>query len=724
MFGPHDLEQAQATRASSTACLLETWNNGANAVVRTPPARDLNLHDQTFHLALNFVESEATGTFGSTGCSREYLFSTESTQQCTMPTVSVEKDILYTHMGRTYTDEGFDELCFEFGIELDEVTSEREEAEKNTKLKLSKQQLDELSDKVVYKIDVPANRYDLLCVEGLSRALRIFLGDQDAPTYQIVGEPAATMTVKKSNTDTIRPFVVSAILKDVTFTQERYNSFIELQDQLHRNLCRQRTLVAIGTHDLDSIEGPFTYDARSPTDIEFVPLTPSDRSFNAKALMEFYETDAAAKHLKPYVPIIKNSPLYPVIVDAQNRVLSLPPIINGDHSKITLNTKNVFIECTATDLTKANIVLDTVVTMFSEYCAAPFSVLPVKVEYHDDSGAVVDSYVTPTLSTRRERAGVEFCNSLIGVSLTAQEMQSLCNKVQLGPATLLDNDTILEVTVPPTRSDILHPVDIAEDIGIAFGYNNIIKRVPATNTVGGEFPLNQLGDLLRDEIGRAGYIEVLTHGLCSIHDNYEALQCRVLENHAVSLSNPANIEYQVIRTTLLPGLLKTLQHNKAASFTSGFKLFEISDVVVVDKEFVMTETIVGSKNIRRLAAVYAGPTSGFEIIHGLVDRIMTLTEVAPEASYVATSTKKSQMDESKYRVAREGWYYTISPLPETAYESKMYFAGRAAEVVLTKPESSDKIRLGTFGILHPNVLKNFGILYPSSCMELDLEPLL
>jgi phenylalanyl-tRNA synthetase beta chain len=288
----------------------------------------------------------------------------------------------------------------------------------------------------------------------------------------------------------------------------------------------------------------------------------------------------------------------------------------------------------------------------------------------------------------------------------------------------LENDTILEITVPPTRSDILHPVDIAEDIGIAFGYNNIVKRVPTTNTVGGEFPLNTLGDLLREEIGRAGYTEVLTHGLCSIHDNYTALQCPILEDHAVSLSNPANIEYQVVRTTLLPGLLKTLQHNKSASFSNGFKLFEISDVVVVDKEHVVTETIVGTKNVRKLTAVYAGPTSGFEIIHGLVDRIMTLTEVAPEPAYVKTSTKKAQAEEERYRVSREGWFYTIAPLAEGAHESKMYFAGRAAEVLLTKPGSSEKIRMGTFGILHPNVLKNFTIQYPSSVMELDLELLL
>ena len=638
-----------------------------------------------------------------------------------MPTLSVEKEILFTHVGRTYTDEEFDELCFEFGVELDEITSDREEAEKSSGSTLSAKQLEAFSDAVVYKIDVPANRYDLLCVEGLSRALRIFLGDIAAPVYQLSGDPVYTMTAKKANTDKIRPFVVCAVLRDITFNQQRYNSFIDLQDQLHRNLCRQRTLVAIGTHDLDSIKPPFSYDARDPKSIKFVPLTPDDREFTSDDLLEFYETDATAKHLKPYVPIIKDSPVYPVILDSNETVLSLPPIINGNHSKITLDTKNVFIECTATDLTKANIVLDTVITMFSEYCAKPFTVEPVTVQYEGASGSIESSYVTPVLSTRQEKASVEFCNSLIGINLTAEEMKTLCNKVQLGPAELVDDDKVLRVTVPPTRSDILHPVDIAEDIGIAFGYNNIRKKIPSTSTVGGEFDLNQFGDLLREEIGRAGYIEVLTHGLCSIHDNFTALKRPI--SAAVSLSNPANVEYQVVRTTLLPGLLKTLQHNKSASFSAGFKVFEISDVVLPDEQHVVTDTIVGARNSRRLCAVYAGPTSGFEVIHGLVDRIMTLTEIAPDPDYAGVDVVRG--DEEKYRVSREGWMYKIAAVDgEQDSNAKTYFPGRAAVILLSTPQKPEPTPIGSFGMIHPEVLASFDILYPSSCVELDLEALM
>lgn len=646
-----------------------------------------------------------------------------------MPTVGVSRDALFAHLGRTYTDDEFDELAFEFGVELDEITSERKEATKSDTVKLSKAQLSELSDEVIYKIDVPANRYDLLCIEGISRSLKVFLGDMDAPSFKVLeasDEKSSSMTVIKSNTDTIRPYVVCAILRDVTFDEARYQSFIELQDQLHRNLCRNRTLVAIGTHDLDEVKGPFTYDARAPKDIKFVPLTHTDegREFDGASLMEHYETEVACKHLKPFVPIIKDSPLYPVVLDSEGKVLSLPPIINGAKSRITLNTKNVFIECTATDLTKANIVLDTVVAMFSEYAAQPFSVEPVTVNYVDESEKVVDSYVTPRMYTRKETASIKMVNSIIGIDVDPEPMATLCNKIQLGPARILpavdeEEGLLLEVTVPPTRSDILHAVDIAEDIGIAYGYNNIVRKVPQTCTVGREQPLNQLGDLLREEIGRAGYVEVLTHGLCSRKDNFTSLRRPVTA--AVSLSNPANVEYEVVRTSLLPGLLKCLQHNKSMSFTGGFKLFEVSDVVLPDDKHVVAQSIVGAKNARRVCATYSGPTSGFEVIHGLVDRIMTLCEVAAQADYVASSGNAYVQVHCK-----DGWYYTIRELKCDASDvSGTYFPGRAAEIVLTSPKTGkEPVVIGTFGILHPEVLGAFDILYPTSAVELDLETLL
>lgn len=127
-------------------------------------------------------------------------------------------------------------------------------------------------------------------------------------------------------------------------------------------------MVAIGTHDLDTIQGPFRYEAREPKNINFIPLNQT-KEMSGHELMEYYQND---RKLSKFLHIIQDKPHYPVIYDSNDRVLSLPPIINGDHSKIKLSTKNIFIECTATDLTKANVVLNTIVTMFSAYCKTPF----------------------------------------------------------------------------------------------------------------------------------------------------------------------------------------------------------------------------------------------------------------------------------------------------------------------------------------------------------------
>ena len=315
------------------------------------------------------------------------------------------------------------------------------------------------------------------------------------------------------------------ILRDVTFDEARYQSFIELQDQLHRNLCRQRTLVAIGTHDLDSVKGPVLLRRPArPGDIKFVPLTHTEegREFDGAELMRALRGGRGVQAPQAVRgPIIKESPLYPVVLDSEGTVLSLPPIINGSRSRITLNTKNVFIECTATDLTKANIVLDTVVAMFSEYAAVPFSVEPVIVNYVNEANVIVDSYQTPQMYARKETASVKFVNSLIGIDVDPEPMATLCNKIQLGPARILPaknekDGPLLEVTVPPTRSDILHAVDIAEEHWHCVRIqqreeDRCRRRAPS----GGSSRLNQLGDLLREEIGRPAYVEVLTHGLCS-----------------------------------------------------------------------------------------------------------------------------------------------------------------------------------------------------------------
>ena len=281
-----------------------------------------------------------------------------------MPTIAVDKYALYKALGKNYTKDEFDELCFDFGIELDEDTEEEQRPIVNG-----------VQEPPQLKIEIPANRYDMLCFEGIQLMLNIFLGRVKAPQYALKAPTEVQTITVTEDTARIRPYVSGAILRNVTFDEARYESFIALQDKLHQNLARQRTLASIGTHDLDTLQGPFTYEALPPKDIKFVPLNQT-KEMNGEELMTFYEKD---RHLGRYLHIIRDSPVYPVIYDANRVVASLPPIINGDHSKITTKTKNVFIEVTALDKTKVEIVVNTVVSMFSQYTDDKFTIEPIKV---------------------------------------------------------------------------------------------------------------------------------------------------------------------------------------------------------------------------------------------------------------------------------------------------------------------------------------------------------
>lgn len=143
------------------------------------------------------------------------------------------------------------------------------------------------------KIEVPANRYDLLCHQGLVLSLRTYIGTSPPPIYRIVNPSPENQwkAIVRKETSQIRPFFASAILRGIKFDDQRYKDFIDLQDKLHGNLCRKRTLVAIGTHDLQKMDHSkkvITYEARPPKDIKFAPLN-KQTEYDASELISLYE---------------------------------------------------------------------------------------------------------------------------------------------------------------------------------------------------------------------------------------------------------------------------------------------------------------------------------------------------------------------------------------------------------------------------------------------------
>lgn len=603
-----------------------------------------------------------------------------------MPKVNINRDSLYKALGfdsKTYTQEQFEDLCFAFGVELDEVTSERE-------MKKNETGVEDLtvSDDVIYKIDVSANRYDLLCLEGIARALNVYNHKASIPKYQIVPPKNSHEKLYISKeVESVRPVIVAGILRDITFTQESYDSFIDLQEKLHANICKKRSLVSIGTHDLDTLSGPFYYKALAPKDIKFVPLSQT-KEYNAEELFKFY--DESSSHLKKFLPIIKDSPVYPVIYDSKNVVCSLPPIINGEHSKIKLSTKNVFIEVTANDRTKANIVLNTMLTMFSEYCKQPFTM--EQVEVIDADGKSTGLY--PQIQEKQINAQVDYINKSAGINITPNDMVTLLKRMSLQSKLSNDEKSII-VDVPVTRSDIMHACDIMEDVAIGYGYDNLKKEIPNCNTIGRVQPINKLSELLANEIALAGFTEIMTFVLCQNRDNFTALN-KADDGSSVKISNAVSEEFTEVRTNLVSTLLKSVSANKAAPLP--LKMFEISDVSIKgslgNKDLSdpnSNNSDVGAYNKRMLGAIYCNQSAKIEVIHGLLDRIMLVLDIKLDAT----------------RSSNKGYYLELS-------NDKLFLPGTGINVIVNGK------RVGHMGIVHPLVLKNYSCSFPCTILELEL----
>ncbi|KAM7206581.1 putative phenylalanyl-tRNA synthetase beta chain [Naviculisporaceae sp. PSN 640] len=602
-----------------------------------------------------------------------------------MPTINVEKYALFEELGEQFTADSFQELCFDFGIELDKDTEDDETRPKD--------QAPELA------IEIPANRYDMLCFEGIAMHLNIFREKHATPNYKLLDIPEnklQTITVKPE-CEQVRPYVAGAILRNLKFTEASYNSFIGLQDKLHQNLARQRTLVSIGTHDLDTIKGPFTYEALPPKDIQFIPLNQS-KKMNGEELMQFYETD---KHLGRYLHIIRDKPVYPVIFDANRTVCSLPPIINSDHSKITLNTTNVFIEITATDQTKLDIVCNIMVAMFSKYCAEPFTIEPVKI-VSDHNGT---TRITPSLAKRTMEVEIDYLNGSCGLNESPEKLCKLLGKMAYDAKPSKD-PKFISVTVPPTRADVLHACDVMEDVAIAYGFNKLPRSEPnKSSTIGKPLAINKLSDIVRNESAMAGWVEVMPLILCSHAENFEWLNRVDDGKTAIKLENPKTAEYQIVRTSLLPGLLKTIRENKSVRLP--LKIFESSDVAFKDETFERR-----ARNERRWAAAFYGKTSGFEIVHGLLDRVLSMLRIAFITHDEGLQGKSMDFEVKQNPSPADGYF--IEEINEPTF-----FQGRAAAIYV---RLNGKVqRIGEFGVLHPSVLEKYELKYPVSTLEINLE---
>lgn len=374
------------------------------------------------------------------------------------------------------------------------------------------------------------------------------------------------------------------------------------------------------------------------------------------------------------------------------------------------------------------------VTMFSRYCAKPFTVEPVRI-VSEHNGA---SRITPSLTTRVVDVEVSHINEVCGLDESPEALSKLLKKVTFAAEPSSEDDgKVLHVSVPPTRADILHPCDIVEDVAVAYGFNNLPRSSPnKAATIGRPLPINKLADIVRLEAAMAGWIEVMPLILCSHDENFAWLNRRDDGQTAVKLANPKTAEYQVVRTSLLPGLLKTIRENKSVPLP--IMINEVSDVTFKDETVerkVKEERpqpqpqpqhqpqhqshipIVGplpalitrpqARNERHWAAAYSSKSAGFEVVHGLLDRVMLMLRCA-------FLTREEEGLDGK-GASFDGYFIR-------EIDDPTFFPGRAAAIFVRIGGKTR--RIGELGVLHPSVLEAFDLRYPVSTLELDLQVLL
>jgi len=332
-----------------------------------------------------------------------------------------------------------------------------------------------------------------------------------------------------------------------------------------------------------------------------------------------------------------------------------------------------------------------------------------------------ETRITPDISPRIAEAEVSYINQCCGLNLSAAEISHYLKKMAFHAKPSTNKPDIVDVEIPPTRADVLHQCDIMEDVAIAYGFNSLPRSFPSkSGTIAQPLPINKLSDIIRVETAMAGWSEVLPLILCSHDENFGWLNRKDDGNTAVKLANPKTSEFQVVRTSLLPGLLKTIRENKSHSLP--MKIFEVSDVAFKDLSMERK-----SRNERHYAAAFYGKSSGFETVHGLMDRVMAMLKSAFITAEEGLTNPAAS--DSQYYIKELNGMFIDAVLGFLCEDADKYVSidptflpGHAASIHL-RIGGKDQV-IGNFGILHPEVLEKYELKYPVSTLELNIEPFL
>jgi len=441
-------------------------------------------------------------------------------------------------------------------------------------------------------------RPDLWSVEGLARTLRGFLNLEKGPRSYEVGEPILEVHVN-AQLKTIRPYICCSVVKDVKLTDAVIRGLMHLQDKLDQTYGRSRQKTSIGIYDYNLISPPLSYAVAKPDGISFVPL-----GFEEKmSLAEILE-----RHPKgvEYGHIVNGHSVYPILLDAERKVLSFPPVINSnDLGRVTDETGDILVEVTGT---AHQTVLNTLNLVTLALIARGGKAYAATVRYPDDKFYAVKRVVTPDFSSRQMDLSVGYANKVLGLQITAERMAECLLTAGFG-VKKVGGDSI-SVLVPCYRVDVMHQVDLVEDIAVAYGYNNIEplwRELPSTGGVRRE---QRLIDVSREFMVGLGFQEVLNYTLTSPESLFDKMNLE--KAHIVEVANPKVVTMSCLRSWLLPSLMEFLGSNQSVEFPQ--KIFELGKVTLLD-ETRETKT----RDEEWLAAATTHPTASFSEIKSALD---------------------------------------------------------------------------------------------------------
>jgi phenylalanyl-tRNA synthetase beta chain len=448
-----------------------------------------------------------------------------------------------------------------------------------------------------FQLEIFPNRPDMLSIEGLARAYATFTGLKKGLREYSVKEAGYEVVVEEK-VENVRPWFVTAVVKNVEFDDPLIRSIIQMQEKLHVTHGRRRRKVAIGLHNLEPVEFPVTYTTKPPG-FRFRPLGERFEKDLTQILTEVHTG-------REYAWIVEGFEEYPMILDAKGMVLSMPPIINGEYTRIDETTRDLFIDVTGTDLKAITEVLNIIVTTFADRGA---EIYVVENRYPD--GTVLK---TPDLSPREMDIDNGYVNATLGMEFTPEETAGYL--AMMGHET--EPGETLRVRVPRYRTDIMHPIDLVEDVAIAYGYDRFVPVIPEIASEAGEAPLEIFSRGLRNFLIGFGFQEVVTFMM----SNREKLFARMglPEEPIAETSNPKMEGYTSVRNRLLPSLMEVLSTNKHHPYPQN--IYEVDDVILIDPS---TET--GARSARRLAIVLCHAKANFSEIKAVMNSILENLEV-------------------------------------------------------------------------------------------------